>query len=403
MKENNKQTTFHQGEYKLTHLKAKGLPFASLYMTKNIPLKYILAALIGVAFAILSLFFIKNTGGYAYGLASLLQGIARIISFGVYKSGALNADACASVYSGLYWGLLFLINIPLLIFAYHKIGKRFALLSLTFIAVATVVGLLLDLIPNINNIYIFGSTTLYTDATHNPAWIVDTKALGVQIIPFMVPDYLIPTYHPANYVKPLFFLVAVIVYAIVAGIVFSILYIIGGCTAGTDIIACYLSVRKGMDVALAFFIVNICCIIVGATLGSYLPAALTNPDCANYQFFFSVNFLGTLISLAIFTLIFKTFYPRGKKFYVQINSTKAKGIINHLNKLDYFHDIYLHDVGKRNNKMHSLDTVCSALELSLLLDSINKVDTDARVIVLRTNWFGGNINLHQLGSSPWKK
>ncbi len=111
-----KRTDFNYGKYELRHLHAKPIPFAKLYLNKSVRLKYIIAIACGVIFALLTTCFVKNTGAFSYGLSSFLQGIAKLCSYFVYRSGIDQAVA-KTIYSAMFWGLLLVGNIPLFAFA----------------------------------------------------------------------------------------------------------------------------------------------------------------------------------------------------------------------------------------------------------------------------------------------
>ncbi|MCQ3908223.1 MAG: hypothetical protein MJ200_01330 [Mycoplasmoidaceae bacterium] len=97
----NKRTDFNYGKYELRHLHAKPIPFAKLYLNKSIPLKYVIAGLCGIVFAFLTTCFIKNTGAFSYGLSSFLQGIAKLSSYFVYKSG-MGRSTANTIYSAMF-------------------------------------------------------------------------------------------------------------------------------------------------------------------------------------------------------------------------------------------------------------------------------------------------------------
>jgi len=411
MKKENKELNFDKGVYKVGKVSAKGVPFAKLYFSKNIPLKYGIAVLAGLIFAVLSLFFVKNTGGFSFGFGGLMQGIDRLIVYFIYKSG-VSADKARLAYSILFWGLILVVNTPLFFFSWKKIGKRFTLLTLVFLVSNSVFGLLLDLIPNIDNIFLFGDTRLYV-VNNLPigytSWIVQLRDMGINILPFSVPESLriitisdvtYTIYDPANYAKPFFLLFSQLVYAFAGGVVFAMLYVVGGSTAGTDFISVYLSAKKGMNVSTAFFFINLGCVILASVLGCYIPAALEIKECSGYQFFFSANLINTIISLLIFTLFFRKFYPRNKKYRVEIISNKVEKIKKQLYNQHYVHATSLTDFtgGYKGKKIPAVMTICSTLELPLLLDIINIVDSEAIVDVTDVKYFQGSFASRLMGS-----
>jgi uncharacterized membrane-anchored protein YitT (DUF2179 family) len=79
-------------------------------------------------------FLIKNTGLYNSGLSGIVQGIARISDTFMIKNN-VDTQTATLIFNLLFWVLYILINIPLFIFAYKKIGKTFANLTMVFVIV----------------------------------------------------------------------------------------------------------------------------------------------------------------------------------------------------------------------------------------------------------------------------
>ncbi|XQP55505.1 MAG: YitT family protein [Mycoplasmoidaceae bacterium] len=399
MKDYNKRTDFNFGKYELRHLHAKPIPFAKLYLSKNVGLKYTLAALTGVIYSVLALFFVKNTGAFTYGLSSLMQGFAKLFSFFAYKN--LPADVAAKIYSAMFWGLLLIANIPLFIFSWKKIGHRFTMMTLVFLVSNSLSGFLLDLIPGIGDISLFGSTELWcNDPEVHAEWIHTLNNYHIQILPFSVPQALFVDYHPANYVKPVLLILSTVTYAFIASFVFAVLFIVGGSTAGTDFISVYLSGEKKKSVGTLFFALNFVCITVASALGTFTPACLAAPECASSEFFFNANWVGTIISLLLFTFLYKGLYPTGRRCRVEVYSPKAKKIRDLLYKNNYVHgsSIVERIGGYSNKKQNMLITICSAVELPMVIDQINQVDRESTITISRIEALDGPFNLQRPGS-----
>ena len=383
---------FDTAAYQIQRLSGRPLPFSKLYLSKNIALKYLLAAILGVVYACLTLFFIKNTGGYSYGLSSLLQGISKLCSYFVYKAEVKNASA---IYSAMFWGLILVCNIPLFIFSWKKIGHRFTLLTLTFLLVNTAAGLGFDQIPNIANCTIFGKTNL----TGSAQWITDLTNNHIQVLPFSVPSSLSLGYDAGNYVKPLILILSTVAYSFIAAFAFSILFIIGGCTAGTDFISVYLASRTKVKLSSFFFCLNLVCITLGSTLGCFIPSCLNNKDCVCVEFFFSANYVATVISLAVFTVLYKKIYPTGFRCKVEVYSKKHKEIKTDLYKHKYVHGSNLTEVtgGFSNKANGKFSTLCSYIELPLIIDRINKIDEHATIAITKLAAIDGNFAIKNPG------
>lgn len=388
-----KRTDFNYGKYELRHLHAKPIPFAKLYLNRSKPLKYIIAALCGIVFAFLTTCFVKNTGAFSYGLSSFLQGIAKLANYFISKDHGYNA----MVYSALFWGLLLLGNVPLFIFAGIKVGKRFTLLTLTFLVANSVAGFAFDFIPGIDGWCLFGQTVLNPKGSE---WISTLSQYHIQVLPFSVHGDLVEGYDPSNYVKPVLLILSTVTYAFIASFVFAILFIVGGSTAGTDIVSVYLAAEKKRNIGTFFLALNIIMITLASAIGTFTPACIECPECRSVEFFFNANWVGTLISMLIFTAIYKKLYPNSRKCKVEVYSKKAKQIRDLLYKNHYVHGSSLADrIGGYSKKKQSMFiTICSATELPMIIDQINQVDKDSMITISKLESVDGPFNLQRQGS-----
>jgi len=129
------------------------------------------------------LFFLQNTGLYNTGLSAIVQGTARLVQT-VLKLNGVDATTVATIYNILFWCLYFVLNIPLFIFGYFKIGKTFTLLTVVFAATNSLTGFCLSYIPGIDQILLFGNTIPgapgSTPGTPNNVLVY----YGIYVIPF---------------------------------------------------------------------------------------------------------------------------------------------------------------------------------------------------------------------------
>lgn len=391
-----KRTNFNFGKYELRHLHAKPIPFAKLYLNKSVPFKYIVATLCGIAFAFLTTCFVKNTGAFSYGLSSFLQGIAKLCSYFITQ-GTGHYDKM--IYSALFWGLLLVGNIPLFIFAWCKVGHRFAMLTLTFLIANSIAGFAFDFIPGIDGWSLFGETTLWC-SHENPCWIDVLKDSHIQVLPFSVPRALADDYHPSNYVKPILLILSTVTYAFIASFVFAVLFIVGGSTAGTDVISVYLAAEKKKNVGTFFLALNLIMITLASTLGTFIPVCLACPECRSVEFFFNSNWVGTIISMLIFTTIYKKLYPNARRCKVEVYSKKAKQIRDLLYKNHYVHGSSLANRigGYSHKKQQMFITICSATELPMIIDQINSIDKLSTITISNLYAVDGPFNLQRQGS-----
>lgn len=139
--------------------KAGLLKFASLYTTKRVWIRYLAIVAFSLLTGLLGLVLVQNTGIYSPGITGLSQGIARLAQ-SIIITEYNNIQSAKIAYDILFWLLVVFINVPLLIFAYFKIGKHFALMSLVYILTAQIFGFIIAQIPNTDKIMIFGNNKL---------------------------------------------------------------------------------------------------------------------------------------------------------------------------------------------------------------------------------------------------
>lgn len=125
-------------------LHAASVFFAGMYDEKRITMRYLVAFFSSIVYSVVTFFFVDLTGLYSTGTSGLFQGLARLISTSLSVHG-LSESVSNDVYQGLFWGIWFVTNIPLILFAWFKIGKRFTTITLTFVFCATTFGLLLSI------------------------------------------------------------------------------------------------------------------------------------------------------------------------------------------------------------------------------------------------------------------
>ncbi|WVH34363.1 YitT family protein [Mycoplasmoides gallisepticum] len=118
-----------------TKLRTSLLIFVGLYGPKKMWIRIALIAVISVIQGAISLFFIRNSGLYNLGVSSITQGLARTLF--VFLPAHLPKTL---IFDLTFWILYIVINIPLIIFAYFKVGKRFSILTTVYVVMANVVG-----------------------------------------------------------------------------------------------------------------------------------------------------------------------------------------------------------------------------------------------------------------------
>lgn len=110
------------------------LHFSILHRVSNFKIQVLLTIVLALLFSFFGVILIQNTGLYGMGIEGISQGFARLGTFLIsYLNKGENAKQKAYIaYNILFWVITLVLNIPLLILAYFKVGKRFFKLTTIF-------------------------------------------------------------------------------------------------------------------------------------------------------------------------------------------------------------------------------------------------------------------------------
>ncbi|MCV3743664.1 YitT family protein [Ureaplasma sp. ES3154-GEN] len=418
--------------------KAGILKFASLYTTKRLWVRYLIIFILSLLTSVMALFLVQNTGIYSPGITGLSQGFARLIQTVILYNDSTLTNAAQISYNVLFWLLVILINVPLLIFSYKKLGKHFTLMTLLYLVATQVFGLLLSFIPGTDKIMIFGDNKItYPDADNffTPrilAHKINEVTLNNELLELMrienltmdqplndlyskinqmtdfktqqeYTNYLydaaqpLYNYHPLidNKVQvlpwtnpdqatkiPSIFVYAII-YAIFDAIFISLVYIVGGTSGGTDIISFWYSKKKSKPIGNILTYFNAITLFIGIMLGSYIPAGLADSKFFNLEFFFSPNFVASTLVSIILGIIVNIYFPKNKSLKLEILSKNLDKIVNILHLHDFNNSITVTNSSnlishKTNQK---LEIISLYIEFPSIIQLIRQVDTNCLIVI----------------------
>lgn len=391
-----------------------GLKFFKLYSleSKYNWKKILICCMVGVIIGFFASMMVANTGLYNSGLSAITQGIARLVrSSMLARAGEQITDAQKSlinlIFQILFWGLFAVANIPLFIFSWFKIGKRFTYLTLAFVISNAVAGLAFSYLPfnrvgTDNMFWLFGNTSSsYADFVE---YGVNINTFVIVENPKYIPGSMVPTYRyitsDDDLIKSFYLLLYSVAFGLITAVTYSMAYIVGGSTGGSDFISIYFSTFKHKDLGKMLIIMNAFCLITGSILGSYLPAGIANHRCFGPEFFFSPNLIFSFLTVLIFGIIVNNVYPINKKVRVDIHSTKIKDIRNHLVRTGFAHPTTIVDVvgGFSKKKRKTLYTICMFVEVQNLIKNINDIDPSAFVSVTPVQGVSGFMHIPKQGS-----
>lgn len=364
-------------------------PLTYVFLNKDIWWRYAIAVLVGIITALSSMFLIRNMGLYSFGLSGIFQGIARIVKVSSSKY-ITDPQTIEAIYNALFYGLYLLANIPLIIFSYFKLGKRFTHISTIVIVLGNVIPILLGFIPGINDIYIFG----HIDSNQS------LQVHGVQLLTFFGDD--LGKFGP------------LMIYAIANGIItggyVALSLAVSGSTGGLDFISFYYAKKKGKPIGTILAYFNLASVFLSIIVGSYIASGTTDfnwvnndpnanidfaPTPFSYQTLFSQNLVASIAMSIISSLTLNFLFPKDKKVKLSIYSNNINEIRDYFYSQKFNHALTINNNigGYSLEKKQSIEIVCLYMEVPILLDWIKKVDDKAFTTISSLMGINGTLSV----------
>jgi uncharacterized membrane-anchored protein YitT (DUF2179 family) len=130
-----------------------------------------------------------------------------------------------------------------------------------------------------------------------------------------------------------------IIYGLIASVAYALLYIVGGCSAGSDFVSIYYSSIKHKPLGGLMIIMNSTLMILGSTVGSYVSAGLVDSQGFSFAFFLSANLVASFLSVLMFGLLLNKFFPMHKMVRVEIISEELFKIRDELFASKFTHSM----------------------------------------------------------------
>jgi len=406
--------------------------FSKLYNINNFWVKLVIAALLGIFMGTSTALLVEGSGLYTGGTGAFFQGIARLVKTLIIKGANSDVISSASsivapvyaewVYQAIFWGLYLIMNIPLTIFAFKKIGKNFAIISIVFLAFNQLTGFAIGMIFDTlgTSFHLLGSTETVDPILR--AYGVQNVNYGVSVFPTYVDgsgdlvwtslytvnelhsltqdqiDFITYTVTNANVTRSLSLFLYTMVYAGISGLVYSLIFIIGGSTAGSDYITIYVSEAKNKSTGSIFTILNASFMFCGIVLGTFASTIVARPEYASYQIFFSGNMLASLSLIFLIGLIIDKIFPWSKMVEVRMYTRNSKKIVSYLKEIQYTHSFYDIPTTKNNDTNQDwtlLVTTSMCIELPKLIQIIRKIDDSCLIATKVINDIDGRIKVQK--------
>lgn len=398
---------------------------------KKMRYKILIAILLGIINSLVLTLFIKNTTLYSGGTSAFFLGVGRFTRTYLNIHGGATPEQINIIYNLIYWGGYLLMNIPLFVVGYKHIGKNFAILSLCFVVSDRCSGFLYGLLGDNFVLDIFGTTTgmntyisshygldvvyfnpnIFT-ANNDLDWTgVWTKNIVAENIDSRNLD-AVEAIRSGNNVRVISLFFYSLVFSSSSAFITSILFVIGGSTAGSDFITVYYSVKKHKDLGLMYGIINALFMISGYLIGSYMSGAFIWNDISHNHSelldstlkngnqlldinnLFSANIVISLVTLFISGAFISKLFPSKKLVKCEVSSNKNIEIDELIFNTDNFPKII---PIKRAvaAKQHTLRFICSYLAYPQIYQEIRKIDKDALILTDFVSDIDGPIDLYK--------
>lgn len=362
---------------------------------------------------IATLLLVEITGLYSGGTAALFQGIARLFYVLIVDNvNDTSAVWIGFVYNIMFWGMYLLFNLVLFAMLFKKMNRQCIIISFIYLITAQIVGFGLSSIQNIHNLMIFGSTaTVNVELRnynvqciiYNPnVWprIVGEHYDWSQLIidPKSVADTTKIDILNQNITASFLLILYAIIYAITTSVSNAILYIIGGSSAGTELISLYLSEEKNRDISTFLKIFQSSCMFGGSILGSYVSGTIINPNYySGWQYFFNANMVASFIWVLVNTMFISRLFPSRKLVRIEVFTQDAKALAENLKQYNYTHPTTIVESvgGYSGNKNSILITVIPLFEVSTFVHVIRLIDNKCLISTLAVDDCDGRITLQK--------
>ena len=283
-------------------------------MVKNEKAKDVLKTLLIILIATIDAFFFKliieGRGFFSLGASGVTLIISRIIGL---------ATGNHAIESVLYMVIYLLINIPLFIFSYKKVAKKFTFYTALFVIVYS---LMVGFIPE-----------TWGD------WI------GIDALDSLTSAVLI----------------GIVTGAISTGVLF-----VGGCNGGISIVSTYLNVKKGRGIGIYNLIFNITILFAAFLIFNDL-----------------VSIVYTLVYAFFSSLVLDKYYNRGKKILLEIVTDKKDEICEHLLNNSHHGCTVIDAQGAYTHEnKYVIHTVISWFQLKVMIKAIKEIDPHSFIINL---------------------
>lgn len=358
--------------YVIHHYKSTIGIFSKIYGRKDFKWRVGIAIVVGLMMSFTSLVFIQNTGVYISGTSGIFQGIARVAKTAIAKEG--DAALAETMYQILFYVLYLLTNIPLIVFSYKKMGKKFTILSAIVVIISNVVPLLINLIPEVKGVFVFGDTT---HDTNKDLYLLDFQGNNLVKAPSM-------------------FLYALFA-GLVNGVAYAMIIAVGGSTGGLDFISFFFAYKKKKPMGAILLSFNAASVFLSSFIGSFLAGGIADPINWNFYNFLSQNFVASVIYTIIVTIVINNLFPKDKIVKIQIYAEDIMAIRNYLYSVNFNHSLTINTTtgGYSLQEKKNIEIICLFIEVPKIIKRLQELDQQMMITVAPIKGIDGKLSVEE--------
>lgn len=360
--------------YVVTHYKSTIGFFSKVYKRNDMKWKIGVMCIVGLLMSFTSIVFIQNTGVYISGTSGIFQGFARVARVLMLKEN-VTESVVDLAYQLMFYGLYLITNIPLMIFSWYKMGKKFTILSSIPVLISNILPLLINLIPGTKDLFIFGNTT-------NP----DATLQKYQV-------------NLLNFDKNGEYAIYMFLYSIFAGLINGVAYsmalAVGGSTGGLDFITFFLAYKKKKPIATTMLIFNASSIFISSFIGSFIAAGIVDSQYWTFYNVISQNFLSGIIYVITINVVISNLFPKDKVVKIQIYCDDVIGIRNYLYSINFNHSLTINTTtgGYSLQEKKNIEIICLYIEIPKILAQVKNIDKYMLITITPIKGIDGRLSV----------
>ncbi len=305
-----------------------------------------------VLLALSTRFFISIVGTFTPGIAGVAQGMTYTL-WNILSDGGTTALGMnyAQFVNNFYFVFNWTLNIPIIVFSFRMVGKKFSYYSIYVMICTMIVTIFISNFPGIKDVF-------DGEYLQQLKYSTDQRDMMLQYSIFV-----------------LIGLFGGVSYGIACGLIFKA----GYSTMGFDPIAKYLEVNKSMNINKTLFMFSII-----SSIFWIIVTALTSHQITNLETFITSTFLSpvmatTIVFIGSYGYASNVTYPSLSKVSIDVMTTEDESILK--NVLMKLSDDSYYNFGNREKDLVSILIITSKGEVKDIIRSIRDIDEHSIILV----------------------